>query len=401
MTNAVRFLLLVALASASLIAQKPGGGNPGGNTPPSTAPNPGIGRQPSPTTLPPQENGNVEPQVPIFLSGKVVMDDGSVPPPNIPIQRVCNNNPRTMTWTDSKGHFSFQWGQTLGVIGDASEPGYSNDSSNPFNSTPLSRSGGFGNSGLNTSMMGCELRANAAGFRSETVNLMNRRAMDNPDVGMIVLHRIANVEGTSISATSFNAPKDAQKAYQKGLQSLGKSKPDDAAKEFERAVALYPRYANAWIDLGRTRLQQHSVEPAREAFLKAIEADGKLVDAYAQLGMLAAQQQNWSDAVHYVDQALHLDPVDYPQLWFVDAVANYNVKNLDVAEKSAREAQKLDSGHRNPRTDQLLGLILVQKQDAAGAAEAFRSYLKFAPNAPDLDQIKAQLAQLDAAQTPK
>ena len=35
---------------------------------------------------------------------------------------------------------------------------------------------------------------------------------DNPDVGSIVLHRLSGVEGTSVSATSYNAPKDAKKA---------------------------------------------------------------------------------------------------------------------------------------------------------------------------------------------
>ncbi len=58
-------------------------------------------------------------------------------------------------------------------------------------------------------MMNCELRAVMAGFRSDAVNLFNKQLADNPDVGAIVLHRIAGVEGTSVSATSAMAPKDA------------------------------------------------------------------------------------------------------------------------------------------------------------------------------------------------
>ena len=50
-------------------------------------------------------------------------------------------------------------------------------------------------------MMNCELRASVAGFTSDTINLFNRRTADNPDVGTIVLHRIAGVEGASISLT--------------------------------------------------------------------------------------------------------------------------------------------------------------------------------------------------------
>ena len=48
-------------------------------------------------------------------------------------------------------------------------------------------------------------RAQAPGFRSDVVNLVSRNPMDNPDIGLIVLHRMGNVEGTSVSATSLLA----------------------------------------------------------------------------------------------------------------------------------------------------------------------------------------------------
>ena len=143
------------------------------------------------------------------------------------------------------------------------------------------------------------------------------------------------------------APKDAKKAYEKGLQSLLKNKPDDASKEFEKAVLSYPKYADAWMNLGKARMQQKSFEPAREALLKAIEADPKLVSPYIELGMMAAQQNKWEEAGPYLDRALRLDPIDFPQAWYVDAAANFNLKKFDAAEKSAREAQKLDAKHVN------------------------------------------------------
>ena len=46
---------------------------------------------------------------------------------------------------------------------------------------------------------------------------------------------------------------------------------------------------------------------------------------------------------------------------------------LDVAEKSAREAIRLDSAHRNPRTSYVLGLILAQKQDFKESAALLKN----------------------------
>ena len=244
-------------------------------------------------------------------------------------------------------------------------------------------------------MMNCALRANVAGYTSDTVNLFNRRASDSPDVGTIVLHRIAGVEGSSISVTSMMAPKDAKKAYEQGLQSLLKNKPEEAARDFQKAVAAYPKYADAWVALAKVRLEQQAAEPARTALKKAMEADPKLVAPYVELGLLAAKDADWSESGRYLDHAMQLDPVDFPQAWYTDAVANYNLKKYDAAERSAREAMKLDPRHANPRSGYLLGLILAEKRDYAGAAAELTAYLKLAPNAPDLAQVKDQLEQLE------
>src|SRR5436309_956540 len=47
-------------------------------------------------------------QRPIFLSGKVMFDDGSQPNMDIRIERVCSGTPHLEGHTDSKGRFSFQ-----------------------------------------------------------------------------------------------------------------------------------------------------------------------------------------------------------------------------------------------------------------------------------------------------
>jgi tetratricopeptide (TPR) repeat protein len=398
MKLALRFFIPVLILTSSAAAQKtaaPVGGNPGTGTPGGAPSN--IPSRPTQPSTPQQPNQQNDTQMPVFLSGKVSMDDGSPPPSNISIQRVCTGNPRTVAYTDSKGRFSFQWGVSAGVIPDASEAASTiggnrmpDDSINGING---SRGGGGGMSG--NSMMGCQVLANAPGFRSDPIDLGNHRALDNPDLGMIVLHRLANVEGTSVSASALNAPKDAKKAWEKGVQLLHKAKPAEAAVQLEKAVAIYPQYANAWLDLGRARLLQQQVGPGREALLKAIELDAKLVEPYIELGETAARQQDWPETARYLDRALQLDPVDFPHLWFEDAVANYNLKDYDRAEKNARAALKVDAAHRNPRANQLLGLILINKHDYTAASEALRTYMQLSPDARDLDQVKAQLLQLD------
>ena len=80
---------------------------------------------------------------------------------------------------------------------------------------------------------------------------------------------------------------------------------------------------------------------------------------------------------------------------FETAVADYNAQNFEQAEKNARAAMKVNPPDRNPRASQLLGFILLNKRDLAGAREALREYVKLAPGAKDLTQMKAQLAEIE------
>jgi tetratricopeptide (TPR) repeat protein len=373
----------------------PGGvGNP--NTPGRTTPFPDTrGQQPQPGD---PRSRFPETRRPIFLSGKVVMDDGTPPPDSVTIERVCNGNHRPEAYTDSKGRFSFQLGQNAGVMQDAS---VSSASDPNFGST-----GGFGTQGgvpgdprgggiSERDLMGCEIRATLAGYRSETVSLSGRRMFDNPDVGTIILHRLANVEGTTISMTSLQAPKDAKKAYDKSKDLLKKNKLPEAQKELEKAVGIYPKYATAWYELGRIHQQEKRIEEARKAYSEALSADSKFVSPYVQLALLAAAESKWQEVADTTDRVLKLNPMDLPQAYFYNSVANYNLKKFDLAEKSAREAEKLDSQHQFPRVNHLLGVILAEKQDYAGAADQMRNYLKFAPNSQDAETVKKQLTELE------
>jgi tetratricopeptide (TPR) repeat protein len=261
-----------------------------------------------------------------------------------------------------------------------------------------SGAGGFGGpqGGLTErDLMGCELRASLAGFRSDMINLTGRRLLDNPDVGTIILHRLAGVEGLTISATSLQAPKDAKKAYQKGVEALGKRKWEDGQKQLQKAVEIYPKYAAAWFDLGRVYEQQNNLEEARKAYNQAVAADEKYVNPYLQLANVAIREQKWDEAANHTERVMKLNPFDFPGAFYLNAVANYNLKKLDVAEKSCRDGLKADAQHKFPKMDHVLGVILAQKQDYAGAAKHMKNYLQIAPNAQDAEMVKTQLAQLE------
>ncbi len=394
--------------SASLFAQpgRPTGPGAGGTptpTNPTTPTRPGIGQPGNfPGNNPMPEMG----QRPVILMGKVAMEDGTPPPDSVTIQLVCRGNPRSVAFTDSKGGFSVDLNSRLNdaTLMDASQAS-GGDWGGGFGGGPSMWRSASPQGGLNgiseRDLMGCDLQAALAGFRSEQIHLGTRRALDNPEVGTIILRRLANVEGLTISATSALAPKDAKKAFEKARNAARKQKWDEAEKEYQKAVDLYPKYAAAWFQLGLVHEQQKDDEGARKCYAQALASDPKFVSPYQQLASMAAREQKWQEVIDDTDRLLRLNPVDFPQAWLFNSLGNYYLKNLEAAEKSAREGISHDAAHHYAAMNHVLGVILAQKQDYAGAAEQLRDYIHFAPNAADVDQVKQQLSEVEKVLGPE
>ncbi len=334
---------------------------------------------------------------PIFLSGKVMMEDGGPPQESAVIERICmgRGTPIQEAYTDSKGRFSFQVGQRMGMMQDASV----GNADEGFGSRPgmgnASRMGGFGGNMPQVSerdLQMCELRASLAGFRSTVVNLAGRRALDNPDVGTIILRRLADVSGFTTSATTMMAPKDAKKAFEKAKNALKKNKTADAQKELETALSLHPKFAEAHYELAQIHLMNKNNDAARSGYEKAIEADAKFISPYLGIANLEAQQQKWDAVKAMTDKVLQMNRYDFPAAYFYGAVASYNMRDSEAAEKLCRNGIEADTYHRIPKMSHLLGILLAEKQDFKGATEYLQAYLKFAPRAGDAENVKKQLA---------
>jgi tetratricopeptide (TPR) repeat protein len=401
--------LYTSLFGLALFGQgvKPPAGGGGGGAGTRTNPNLPNGQPNNAPTTPDFS------QHPLFLSGKVSMEDGTAPPDSLTIQLVCHSSPRTIGRTDSKGGFSIDLNNRAAMMNmaDASEnsqPSYQGagpvgPSTNGFGNTVTSATGSSPTQGGvgDRDLMGCDLQAMLPGFRSDVLHLSNRRSLDDPNVGTMILRRLANVEGTTISVTSAMAPKDAKKAMERAQNLIRKEKWDEASKQLQKAVEIYPKYAVAWADLGRVQEHLNDTKGARKSFAMALEADGKLVTPYLALATMSAQEKKWQEVSDYTDRALKLNPVDFPQAYLLNSMSNFYMKKMGVAEKSAREGITHDAEHHFPKMNELLGQVLIEKQDYAGAAEQFREYLRYAPEGSDTAAARRQLAGIERSHSPE
>ncbi len=377
------FALLAAgsLFCAPATAQHTGGGtsNPaggGGNVP--TA---------APTTHPAPASPSGFNQ-PVYVSGKVIFEDGS-PAGNVPVERACNGTPRPGTYTNGKGTFSFQL--------DGANTGMTDASMSSGAAAPESAAryevlhGELGDRGL----ADCEIRVSLPGFSSNPIRLPGRGATERPEIGAIILRRMANVEGFTISLADATAPKGARKAYESGVKERNAGKLDRALKEFDKAVRLYPRYAGAWYELGMLYGAQSNREKAADCFNRAMEADARFVLPLVPLAAMAYDERKFESTVEHSSRAVAMNPY-LPQAFYCRSMAKFRLGDYGVAVQDAERQIQLDTDHRYAKIYHILGAAQANLGDLTGAVRSLNQYLALVPDAQDVEFVRNQIRQVEA-----
>lgn len=234
----------------------------------------------------------------------------------------------------------------------------------------------------------CTVEIRLEGLRTKIATLR--------DGSVVTLKRVGLSEGVVSPVSSLNAPKPAAKAYSKGVEALRHGKWDEAQKDFEQSIKLYPEYAQAYSDLGEVLEKQQKPVEAQAAFQKALELSPTYLKPYAQLARLAISQNRLQDALQITDRALKLNPVEFPSIYYYQALAHYQMHQLQPAEDSLKQAIQLDVDHQMPKAYYMMGLVLEQKGDKPGAIHAFESYVEQSPKPNDADAVKDRIARMKA-----
>ena len=363
----------------------PGGGNPGGERPGRGNNDGGFGRQPQ------QRQQQME--RPIFLSGNVILASGEAPIEPIMINRVCGMQKTPEGYTDSKGRFSFQVGQNQQfAVMDASISQGANPGFGAGGGGFSSLAGVGGNMGIDLS--GCQLEADAPGYRADPIFLTRRRPMDRAEVGTIILTPLGGMQGAVVSATSLAVPKKAKASFQKGIKELGKGPSANLGKaiaELEKAVAEYPEYAMAWTTLGQVKAQGGDSDGAIVALEKAVDADPRYIRPYEPLVRLYIGKGDWEHAAELSQFVLSVNPADTKMRWY-QAVSNFETGRDDDAISLLGEIQSdAEAAKQFPQTHHIMGLIYSRRGQFGEAAAAYNRYLELVPTAQAAETIQKQL----------
>ena len=378
--------MLALLTALPVWCQRGGGGGagpPGGPQPVS---------QPGSTVTGPSAS-STQSQPPQMIYGRVTMENGQPVPEAVPVALICGLQTVQMVQTDFKGQFQFQFG--LGNAQSNTDLTAVNDTSTNTDPGSNNSQGGFVQYGTSDmKLMGCELRIMESGYVPLTKVISEPGSLGATDIGTLVLERLANVQGSAISATSLMVPGNARKEFEKGESAARNRQFKSAAEHFQKAVAVYDKYAAAWSDLGKVQLALNQPEDAGRAFQKAIDADPHYIPPYVNLADLEMRQEQYERAAETAKKALEQDP-GVEAAAFMEVAADFKLQRFDEAEKCALNAQQLP--HQDiPQIHALLAQIYLQKQDYPSAAAQLRAYLKESPRGEFVEKVRQTLGQIES-----
>jgi arylsulfatase A-like enzyme/Tfp pilus assembly protein PilF len=99
-------------------------------------------------------------------------------------------------------------------------------------------------------------------------------------------------------------PDDLDALFQRAALAVERGDAQGAETYLRRALAVEPRQADVWNDLGVMVEQQGRLDDARECYEKALEFEPHLLQAMINLGVVARQQGDWAAAARHFEDAL-------------------------------------------------------------------------------------------------
>ena len=198
---------------------------------------------------------------------------------------------------------------------------------------------------------------------------------------------------TIVSVRQLRIPDRARFAFNKGTQKLAAKDYAGSIAEFQKAIAAYDDFYEAYYKIGIANLEMQSSEAAEAAFRRSIAlSESKYTPALFGMGLALASQKQYADAESYVRAGLQIEPTSSSGLLALGWVL-LSAQRVVEAEKAARQAVLYNPDLAMAHL--LLAQIHRSQNNSAAMVNDLDAYLRLDP---DSARSRALRTSRDAAQ---
>ncbi len=201
----------------------------------------------------------------------------------------------------------------------------------------------------------------------------------------------AKPRAVSVAEAAQKVPKEARKAYARGLKLKDEGKPDEAFESFSRAIELYPDYFQALAERGDIYVARRDLKQAAEDFERALKLDPHHGHALRGSGYCKLERHEFAAAAEELGRAITADPDNF-NAHLLYGIANVELDRREAARNALRQALKL-SPDGAARAHIYLANLYARERAFKEAADELQAYLQINPTAPDADRLREAEAQ--------
>jgi len=200
------------------------------------------------------------------------------------------------------------------------------------------------------------------------------------------------VHSVETSVSELGIPARAAKQFNKANRQLEQQNWNGALATLRKAIAIYPQYAVAYVNLGVIYGRMGDRARESEALRQAIVIDDHCLPAHVNLARMYLATNAFPEAEAELIKAAALDPTDGVTVVLL-AHAEYMNHHLDEAIATCRRAHAM---HRFPHAfvHWVAAFAFEQKNQIAEAGNEFRIYVDEEPGGVRADDARKELANI-------
>ena len=238
-----------------------------------------------------------------------------------------------------------------------------------------------------------------AGFEpySQNVSIIQMRGFPAQNYNLSI--RLKPKPSTTVGPSVINAefatvPKRALEFYDNAVK-LGREGDHKAAiEQLKLAIAEHPRFMLAYNEIGVQYLRLNDLEKSEAFLAQALQIEPEAYTPLINRAIVLFQLKRFADSEALLRNALKVKVDSAVGHYFLGQVLA-NLGKFDEAEPELLTAIKL-GGPEMKEAHRILSIIYSARGDDQKCLRELEAYVKLSPNAPDVEKLKARIAELKA-----
>jgi tetratricopeptide (TPR) repeat protein len=201
------------------------------------------------------------------------------------------------------------------------------------------------------------------------------------------------VPGTA-KAGKPEVPKDAIKAFEKGINKSSQGKSEDAIKAFQEAIKYHPTYLDAINNLAVEYIKLARFDEAATQLESALKIDNNSSLSHLNMGIILNEKKKYNDARDHLAKAVELDfnnPLSHYEL----GIASFQLNDFTQAQIEFETTAKM-AAQKIPLSRLYLAELYKRNAQVTEAIQQLEAFLKENKDKdnPYAQVVKDELAKL-------